>query len=89
MKRHARWIVMAVQAALTLGALGLIRSGRVPLGVPGEWEWLRVRATVEPALVLIAVAVVGVYIAYAAVAARAIGKGGRAGLWLVGLVPLA
>jgi hypothetical protein len=80
---------MAVQAALTLGVLALIRSGRIPLGVPGEWEWLRVRATVEPALVLIAIAVVGVYVAYAAVAARLIGKGGRAGIWLVGLVPLA
>ncbi len=80
---------MAVQAALTIGALGLIRSGRVPLGVTGEWEWLRVRAAVEPALVVIAVAVVGVYVGYAAIAARAIGRGSAAGLWLAGLVPLA
>ncbi len=80
---------MAVQAALTLGTLALIRSGRMPLGVPGEWEWLRVRAAVEPALVLIAIAVVGVYVGYAAIAARAIGEGSAAGLWLAGLVPLA
>lgn len=91
MRRWAWLIVVGVQAALVVGVLALIRSGRMPLGVKGEWEWLRVAVRPEPILLLIAVMAVGVYAAYAAIAMRRIArdKRGRAGWWLAGLVPMA
>ncbi len=37
------WLIVIVQAALvSLVVIGVV-SRRVPLGVPGEWEWLRVQ----------------------------------------------
>ena len=89
MRRRGWLIVLGVQVILLVGALAAIRSGRVPLGVPGEWEWLRVSARPMPELVLVAVVAIGVYIAYASLAMRSIGRGGRAAGWLVGLVPMA
>ena len=37
------WLILIVQAALVSLAVFAVGSGRVPLGVPGEWEWLRVK----------------------------------------------
>ena len=37
------WLILILQAALVSLVVITVRSGRVPLGVPGEWEWLRVK----------------------------------------------
>jgi methylthioxylose transferase len=37
------WLILIVQAALVSGTVLAVASRRVPLGVPGEWEWLRVK----------------------------------------------
>lgn len=89
MRLRAWWIVAVVQAILLAGALAAIRSGRIPLGVPGEWEWLRISSRPSPELILVAVLAVGIYVAYAALAMRNIAKGGRGVRWLAGLLPMA
>lgn len=91
MRRTTWLLVFAIQAALLAGALALIRSGTIPLGVRGEWEWLRITARPEPILLLLATVAVAAYAAYAAAAMRALSraKEPRARWWLAGLVPLA
>jgi methylthioxylose transferase len=37
------WLILIVQAALVSVVVIVVYSRRVPLGVPGEWEWLRVK----------------------------------------------
>ncbi|AGA29455.1 hypothetical protein [Singulisphaera acidiphila] len=46
--RKAVLAVLSVQAALTLGFILTLRSGLFPLGIPGEWEWLRLPRGVTP-----------------------------------------
>ena len=41
--RLRTWLILIVQAALVSLVVFAVGSGRVPLGVPGEWEWLRVK----------------------------------------------
>ncbi|MFO0953146.1 MAG: hypothetical protein U0835_18730 [Isosphaeraceae bacterium] len=80
--------VLAVAAGCVVGLLVLVRSRAVPLGVPGEWEWLRPQAGPEPfALGLAALAVVG-YALFVAVGMRALAsRAGRARetLWVLTL----
>jgi methylthioxylose transferase len=59
--------ILAVSQVATVAALAIgLRSGRFPLGVPGEWEWLRLPA--GPAAIDVALAALAV-LAYAGVAA--------------------
>ena len=37
------WLILIVQAVLVSLVVIAVYSRRVPLGVPGEWEWLRVK----------------------------------------------
>lgn len=46
--RKAVLAVLSVQIALTLAFILSVRSGLFPLGVPGEWEWLRLPRGVAP-----------------------------------------
>jgi hypothetical protein len=66
-------LIVIVTAALVAGFVAALRSGAFPLGVPGEWEWLRlpVGATVLPIEVVLGT--VGV-LAFAAVAGVAVGS---------------
>jgi hypothetical protein len=41
--RPRTWLILIMQAALVSLVLIAVVSRRVPLGVPGEWEWLRVK----------------------------------------------
>lgn len=62
------WHILLIQGALVIGLLLGLRSRLMPLGIPGEWEWMRLPAWAWPAwesLLLAAMAVVG-YSAFAA-----------------------
>lgn len=41
--RPLTWLILIVQAALVGLLVFAVGSRRIPLGVPGEWEWLRVQ----------------------------------------------
>jgi len=63
-------VLVSASALLVAGAAWAVGSGRMPLGVPGEWEWLRV--PFGPTALDLGLAAVGVA-AYAA----AVGFGAR------------
>jgi methylthioxylose transferase len=90
MRRWGGIFVGGVQLAAVGGLALALRSRAIPLGVKGDWEWLRVSQPADPLLVALALVMVGVYAGYAALASRSLAqKGGKAAGWLVGLVPLA
>jgi methylthioxylose transferase len=90
MRRWSGIVVGVVQLAAVGGLALALRSRTIPLGVKGDWEWLRVNQPADPLLVSLALVMVGVYAGYAALAMRSLTqKRGKAGWWLAGLVPLA
>jgi hypothetical protein len=82
-------MVVGGQAALVAGFAVALRSGKVPLGVKDEWEWLRVGVAPEPFLILIALGALGLYALFAAAGLRSLSRGKTAAWWLAGLVPMA
>jgi methylthioxylose transferase len=88
------WQILLIQAALVIGLLLGLRSGLMPLGIAGEWEWMRLPAWATPAwewLLLAAVAVLA-YSAFAAWGLQVLGAGAarRAEpVWLAGLIVMA
>ena len=97
MRRAAKIIPMKRKIGLALasctllvaGLLAAVYSGKIPLGVPGEWEWLRVKSAPPLLGLLIASAGVAAYGGYAALGFRALGVPSRIGLressWVAGL----
>jgi len=66
--RNALIAVVVVQLVLVAGILAAVGSGLIPLGVPGEWEWLRLPRSVAPspsgwALAFVAVVALAVFAA--------------------------
>ncbi len=47
--RRKFWFILLAQGVLVILLAAAIASKRMPLGIPGEWEWLRVHA--QPSLV--------------------------------------
>ena len=41
------WLIVVAEALLVVLLVAAVGSKRVPLGLPGEWEWLRVHAPVR------------------------------------------
>jgi len=88
------WQILLIQAALVIGLLFGLRSGFIPAGIPGEWEWLRLPAWAKPEwewLFLAAVAVIA-YAAFAAWGLRVLGGGASwriEPVWLGGLFVMA
>ena len=80
---------LAASALLVAGLIAVVYSGKVPLGVPGEWEWLRVKASPPLLGLLLAALGVAAYGGYAALGYRALGVPSRIGPresgWLAGL----
>ena len=86
--RRIALIVVAAEAALVAGFAVALRSGRMPLGVPGEWEWQRVRLGPSALGVLMGLAGVAAYSIFAGLGFRALSTkagGRRDGAWLIGL----
>ncbi len=88
------WLILLIQAALVIGLLLGLRSGIMPAGIPGEWEWLRLPAWAGPAwewLFLAAVAVIA-YASFAAWGLHSLGTGASRRTepaWLGGLFVMA
>ena len=82
-------IVVAIQAASVSALAVLIATGRMPLGVPGEWEWPRIKSAPPGFNLAAGLAAVLGYSAFAASGYRAMGREGgprRIKAWLSGLV---
>jgi hypothetical protein len=85
------WQILLVQFGLVIGLLVGIRARLVPLGIRGEWEWMRLPAWAWPVWesLLLAVLAVVAYSAFAAWGLRAFSAGASPRsepLWVVGLL---
>jgi hypothetical protein len=82
-------LILSASAALVGLSIAAIESGGVPLGVPGEWEWLRVKIAPSAAGLVLACATVTGYAVFAALGFRSLGipsaVGFRESAWLTGL----
>ena len=81
---------MAVQTALVVGAIVAIGSKRLPLGIPGEWEWLRVKIAPTFASLSIGAAAVAAYSGFVALGYRSLSRPGQSArgrewAWVLGL----
>ena len=86
------WLILIVQAALVFLVACAMGSALVPLGVPGEWEWLRVKAPPPWDGLLLAVLGVAVYASFAGLGYKALARNRspRAeATWLTGLLAAA
>ena len=86
------WLIVIVQAALVLVVALAVGSALVPLGVRGEWEWLRVK--VPPPWDGLALAGLGVaaYAGFAGLGFKALGRNPLPRVemtWLTGLLAAA
>lgn len=89
MRYPRRWILIGQAALVVLLALGLRRHW-FPLGVPGQWEWLRGKFWPTALGLLLSLAAVGLYAGFVAFGLRDFSrrKGTsrlREGVWLIGL----
>jgi hypothetical protein len=60
------WLILIIQAALVVLLCFGVGRRSIPLGIPGEWEWLRVQAAPAVEGLVLAVAGVAGYAAFAA-----------------------
>ena len=87
MRRLPLFVVAAQAALVATFAVGL-RSGWFPLGVPGEWEWPRIKVGPAALPLLGAIAGVACFCGLVAAGFRALSRGDgprREAAWLVGL----
>jgi methylthioxylose transferase len=87
--RRIAWIVVGAETVLVAAFTVALRSGRMPLGVPGQWEWQRIKAAPSGLQLLMGLATVSAYSIFAWAGYRALstkedGRGVKA--WLLGLV---
>src|SRR5689334_23211324 len=88
--RAIKWLILAAEALLVVSLVAAIRRKVMPLGIKGEWEWLRV--TVPPPLdgLLEAGLAVAAYCLFVALGLRSLRRGStsrlREGRWLAGLL---
>jgi hypothetical protein len=88
-RNHGIALIALIQTTLVAGLAFALRSKRIPLGVTGEWEWLRINAHLDVlAVILAGLSVIG-YALYVCGGLRHTRTRGHARLWLVGLVPAA
>src|SRR4051812_24693695 len=87
--RGIRWLILATEALLVVSLLAAIRIRAMPLGIKGEWEWLRVKTAPSPDGILGAGLAVAAYCGFVALGFRAMGRRMpsryREGCWLAGL----
>ena len=88
--RRKIWLILLAQGALVALLTAAIASKRMPLGIPGEWEWLRVHA--RPSLVglFLSGLAVAAYCGFVALGLRAVASPRlappREAGWLAGLL---
>jgi methylthioxylose transferase len=90
--RHMRpstWLLLIVQAALVFLVMLAVGARMMPLGVPGEWEWLRAKGWPSLDGMCLAMLGVGGYSSFAAIGMRKLGgkrhRAAEAG-WLAALL---
>lgn len=86
------WLIVLIQAALVTLLVAAVAGRWLPLGVPGEWEWLRVQALPSFDALVVAAAGVAAYAAFAGLGAWALsGKASRRteAVWLAALMAAA
>jgi methylthioxylose transferase len=86
------WLILIVQAALVSLVAIAVASRRVPLGVPGEWEWLRVKFPPVWQWLCLAALGVAAYAGFVAFGFKALASRSsrRAeSVWLIGLLAAA
>ena len=76
MRYPRRWLLFGQSALIVLLAIGLRRHW-FPLGVPGEWEWLRVKGWPTLLGFLVSFAAVGIYACFAALGLRDLSRRGE------------
>jgi hypothetical protein len=86
-------LLLGVQLALVLLLLAAVGSKWMPLGIPGQWEWLRTHALPSSGGMFLAVCAVEGYAVFAAVGMRSLTLNRptrlREGAWLAGLLAAA
>jgi methylthioxylose transferase len=90
--RTTTWLILLVQAALVILVAIAVGARVVPLGVPGEWEWLRVKVPPSWDGLILASLAVAAYAGLAALGFKALAaKPGRRAeaAWLTGLLAAA
>ena len=83
------WILLATQTVAVAALLAAVGSGRVPLGVPGEWTWPRPRVVATAIDLATAAAGVVGFAAFVGLGLRALRRGAsrwREVGWVAGLV---
>ena len=82
------WLVLMLQASLVLLLAVAVGARLMPLGIPGEWEWLRVKVWPSAAGLFLAVLAVAAYAGLVALGLRAFARQRSqrsAAAWLTGL----
>ncbi len=81
-------IAIAQVGFVIVGAL-LLWSGKVPLGVKGEWEWIRISAPADRLYQLLAMAVFAAFAGFAVLGYKRLQAGKHPAIWLALIGPLA
>src|SRR5690349_13350118 len=88
--RRLRWLLVVAQATLVVGFGVALGSGRIPLGVRGEWEWPRLPVAPTALDLITGLAGVAGFAGFAWRGGRALGRAkvsrGREAAWVAGLV---
>src|SRR5207249_2927151 len=88
--RRLPLLVMTLQAVLVIGLALALGTGRMPLGVRGEWEWPRLPVSPTTLDLLTALAGVAAYAGFVWLGGRALARERvarwREGSWVAGLV---
>ena len=88
--RRKIWLVLLAQTVLVILLATAIASKRMPLGIPGEWEWLRVHARPSLVGVFLSALAVAAYCGFVGLGLRAVASPRlappREAAWLAGLL---
>ncbi|MGZ3470369.1 MAG: hypothetical protein ACXWO1_11970, partial [Isosphaeraceae bacterium] len=88
--RRKIWLILLAQGALVALLTAAIASKRMPLGIPGEWEWLRVHARPSLVNLFLSGLAVAAYCGFVALGLRAVASPRlappREAGWLAGLL---
>ena len=90
--RPKTWLLLIVQAAVVFLVLFAVGGRTMPLGVPGEWEWLRAKGWPSFDGMCLAILGVAAYAGFAAIGMRKLdAKPSRRAeaVWLTGLLAAA
>jgi hypothetical protein len=91
--KRIHWLIVSMQALLVILLVVVSRIKAIPLGVRGEWEWLRISALPSPEGLLMAILAVVLYCGFAGLGLRAMGAKAvsrlREACWLAGLLAAA